>query len=97
VFNEKYFLNNIKIRDKCLINSFLATVRPDWPKFRHLGNFLHKQFSPKQAVTTQGVCFKSSLMRMFWAIKLSFDVDISVFWAAFSKHKGKFYSIFWSH
>jgi hypothetical protein len=60
-------------------------------KFRHLGYFLHNQFSPKQAVSTYGLFkgFKSSLMWMFWAFKLSFDVEISVFWATFFQTLGE--------
>jgi hypothetical protein len=38
-----------------------------------------------------------TLMWMFWAFKLSFDVDILVFLANFSKNQAKFNSIFWSH
>jgi hypothetical protein len=57
------------------------------------------QFSPKKAVSTQGLFkgFKSNLMWMFWTFKLIFDVDILDFWATFSKHSAKLYSIFWSH
>ncbi len=64
------------------------SVLPDWAKFRHLGYILLNQFSPKQAASTHDLFedFKSSLMLMFWAFKLSFDVDIVVFWAIFSKH-----------
>ncbi len=53
-------------------------VRPEWEKFRHLGYFVLKQFQPKQALSTNDffVGFESSLMWMFWAFKLSFDVDI---------------------
>ncbi len=53
---------------------------PDWAKFCHLGYFLLSQFSPKQAVSTHGLFegFKSGLMWMFLAFKLSFDVDILV-------------------
>ncbi len=51
---------------------------PDWAKFRHLGDFLLNQFSPKQAASTHDLFegFKSNLMLMFWAFKLSFDIDI---------------------
>ncbi len=81
------------------LQTFMNAVWPDWAKFRHLGHFLHNQCSPKQAVSTHGLfkSFKSSLMWMFWAFNLSFDVDISIFWATFFKHYAIFFSIFWSH
>jgi hypothetical protein len=49
------------------------------------------RFSPKQAVSTQGLFegFKSSLMWMLWAFKLSFDADILVSLATFSKNLGE--------
>jgi hypothetical protein len=52
---------------------------------------LLNQFSPKQAVSTHGLfkAFKSSLGWMFWAFKLSFDVDVLVFWATFLQNLGK--------
>jgi hypothetical protein len=52
---------------------------------------LDNRFSTKRAVSTHGLFegFKSSLMWMFWAFKLSFDADILVFLATFSKHLGE--------
>jgi hypothetical protein len=49
------------------------------------------RFSPKQAVSTHGLFegFKSSLMWMFWAFKLSFDADILVSLATFFQNLGK--------
>jgi hypothetical protein len=54
---------------------------------RNLGYFLHNHFSPKQAVSTHGLSedFKSNLMWMVWAFKLSFDEDILFFWPLFQK------------
>ncbi len=56
-------------------------------------------FSPKQALSTHGMFegFKSSLMWMIWAFKLSFGVDILVLLAPFSKKLAKFGSIILSH
>jgi len=54
----------------------------------YLGYFLLNQYLPKQAVSTHVWFggFKSSLVWMFRAFKLSFDEDIFVFfWPLFPK------------
>ena len=54
--------------------------------FAILATFYATNLHPKQAVSTRGLLlgFKSSLMWMFWAFKLSSEVDILAFWATFS-------------
>jgi hypothetical protein len=56
-----------------------------------LGYFLLDQFSPKQAVSTNG------LLWVFWTFKLSFNADILTFLATLPKNWAKFSSIFRSH
>jgi len=56
-------------------------VWPDWTKFCHWGYFLISQFSPKQAVSFNGLfeSFISILIWMFWAFKLSSFVFLATF------------------
>ncbi len=59
-----------------------------------LACFLQTQFSLKQSVSTRGLLwvlqgFKSGLMLLFWAFKLSFDMDIWAYLGSFFKHLAK--------
>jgi hypothetical protein len=56
------------------------------------GSLLFNQFSREQVVSAHSI-----LMWRYHSFKFSFDVDILIFWATFSKNWAKFYSTFWSH